>query len=122
MDKDKVIKYRRIRRKLRVRRKIFGTPDRPRLNVYRSNKHIYAQVIDDLNGHTLAQVSTLDKDLRNKIDNKALGEKSKEVGLSIAKKCISKGITKAVLDKNRFAYHGCIKNLAEGAREGGLKF
>ena len=122
MDKDKVIKYRRTRRKLRVRRKIFGTPDRPRLSVYRSNKHIYAQVIDDLNGHTLAQVSTLDKDLRNKIDNKALGEKSKEVGLSIAEKCISKGITKAVLDKNRFAYHGCIKNLAEGAREGGLKF
>ncbi len=122
MDKDKRLKLRRWRRKQRVRRGIFGTPDRPRLSVYRSNKHIYAQVIDDINARTLVEASTLDKDMRNKLEDKTLGEKSREVGISIAHKCVSKGIETAVFDKNRFSYHGCVKHLAEGAREGGLKF
>jgi len=122
MDKEKRIKIRRWRRKQRVRAKIFGTPDKPRLSVYRSNKHIYVQVIDDLNSHTLVNASTLDKDIGDKILNKSLSEKSREIGLSLARKCMSKGIKKAVFDKNKFTYHGCVKMLAEGARKGGLQF
>lgn len=122
MDRKDSIRARRERRKLRTRRKIFGTPEKPRLSVYRSNKHIYAQVIDDIKCKTMVQASTLDKNLREKIQDKTLKEKSKEVGMLIAEKCLKKGIKKAVLDRNRFSYHGCIKSLTEGAREGGLKF
>ncbi|MEA1913156.1 MAG: 50S ribosomal protein L18 [candidate division WOR-3 bacterium] len=122
MDRERKEKIRIKRRKQRVRKKIFGTPTRPRLSVYRSNEHIYAQVIDDLKGHTLAQASSLDKDIRKQQEEKTLKEKSRDVGLLIAERCLNRDIKEIVFDKNRFAYHGCIKNFAEGAREGGLKF
>jgi len=122
MDKEKRIKQRKWRRKQRVRGKVFGTQDRLRLSVYRSNKHIYAQVVDDVNGHTLVQASTLEKNLQDRLKDKTLKEKSWEVGMEIAKKCLGSGVKKVVFDKNRFAYHGCVKRLAEGAREGGLQF
>ncbi|MEO0293728.1 MAG: 50S ribosomal protein L18 [candidate division WOR-3 bacterium] len=115
-------KIRRQRRKLRVRSKIFGTSERPRLSVVRTNKHIYAQVIDDFKGHTLVQASTLDKEIREKLKGKTLKEKAKEIGIFLAERCKKENIEKVVFDKGRFAYHGCVKSLAEGAREGGLKF
>jgi large subunit ribosomal protein L18 len=115
-------KIRRLKRKMRTRSKIFGSPSRPRLSVTRTNKHVYAQVIDDLKEHTLVHASTLDKELRNKIKGKTLKEKSREVGLYLASRCKKKKINKVAFDKGRFCYHGCIKSLADGAREGGLKF
>jgi len=115
-------KRKRLKRKMRTRNKIFGVPTRPRLSVTKTNKHIYAQVIDDLKEHTLVQASTIDKELRDKIKGKTLKEKSREVGLYLSGRCREKKIEKVVFDKGRFSYHGCIKNLADGAREGGLKF
>jgi large subunit ribosomal protein L18 len=115
-------KMKRLKRKLRTRSKIFGTPESPRLSVCRTNKHIYAQVIDDLKEHTLVQVSTLDKEIKNKLKGKTLKDRSKEIGLHLADRCKKEKISKVVFDKGHFTYHGCIKSLAEGAREGGLKF
>ena len=122
MGEGKKIKFRRWKRKMRTRSKIFGTPERPRLSVCRTNKHIYAQVIDDLSEKTLVQASTLDKEIINNLKGKTLKDKSKEVGTYVAERCKKAKITKVAFDKGRFAYHGCVKNLAEGAREGGLKF
>jgi large subunit ribosomal protein L18 len=122
MSEVKKRKFRRWKRKMRTRSKIFGTPERPRLSVCRTNKHIYAQVIDDLGENTLVQASTLDKEVKNKLKGKTLKEKSKEVGIYIAERCKKAKIGKVAFDKGRFAYHGCVKSLAEGAREGGLKF
>ncbi len=113
---------RRLKRKMRTRSKIFGTPDRPRLSVCRTNKHIYAQVIDDVKECTLVQASTIDKEVMKKLKGKTLKEKSKEIGLHMAERCKKSKIEKVAFDKGRFAYHGCIKSLADGAREGGLKF
>jgi large subunit ribosomal protein L18 len=115
-------KFRRLKRKMRTRGKIFGNPERPRLSVMRTNKHIYAQVIDDVKECTLVQASTLDKELRKKLKGKTLKERSKEIGLYLADRCKKKKIEKVAFDKGRFCYHGCIKSLADGAREGGLKF
>jgi large subunit ribosomal protein L18 len=115
-------KIRRLKRKLRTRSNVFGVPTRPRLSVTRTNKHIYAQVIDDIKESTLVQASTLDKELRGKLKGKTLKERSKEIGVYLADRCKKKKIEKVVFDKGRFCYHGCIKGLAEGAREGGLKF
>jgi large subunit ribosomal protein L18 len=115
-------KIRRLKRKMRTRSKVFGNPARPRLSVTRTNKHVYAQVIDDLKEQTLVQASTMDRELRSKIKGKTLKERSKEVGLHLASRCKKKKIDKVAFDKGRFSYHGCIKNLADGAREGGLKF
>ena len=115
-------KLRRLKRKMRTRSKVFGIPDRPRLAVIRTNKHIYAQVIDDVKENTLVQASTLDKELRKKLKGKTLKERSKEIGLYLADRCKKKKIEKVAFDKGRFCYHGCIKSLADGAREGGLKF
>ena len=115
-------KIRRLKRKLRTRSKIFGVPARPRLSVTRTNKHIYAQVIDDIKEGTLVQASTMDKELRDKLKGKTLKERSKEVGMYLADRCKKKKIGKVAFDKGRFCYHGSIKSLAEGAREGGLKF
>ncbi len=111
-----------LRRKKRVRKKIRGTPERPRLCVYRSLKHIYAQIIDDVAGRTLVAASTLDKELRGKLDGLKKTEKAREVGKLIAKRAIEKGIKKVVFDRNGFLYHGRVKALADGAREGGLEF
>ncbi len=112
----------RRRRHLRVRKKVFGTPERPRLAVYRSNKHIYAQIIDDTKGHTLAFASTLDKELREKLEKTWSKEAAREVGKLIGKRALEKGIEKVVFDRGGYKYHGRIKELADGAREAGLKF
>lgn len=108
------------RRKIRVRKKIKGTEERPRLNVYRSNKHIYAQVIDDSTGKTLAAASTKSKELADGKVKKA--EASKKVGELVAKLAIAKGISKVVFDRSGYIYHGRIKALADGARAAGLQF
>jgi len=109
----------RVKRHYRVRNKIAGTPERPRLNVFRSAKHIYAQIIDDLNGVTVASASTMDKDFGEWGGNK---EAAKKVGENIAKKALEKGVTSVVFDRSGYIYHGRVKELAEGAREGGLQF
>lgn len=109
----------RLRRHKRVRGRISGTAQRPRLNVFRSLHHIYAQVIDDVQGVTLASASTMDKDFEGTTGNR---EAAKKVGLAIAKKAAEKGITEVRFDRGGFVYHGRVKELAEGAREGGLKF
>ncbi len=108
-------------RHLRVRRKISGTPERPRLSVYKSNANIYAQIIDDVNGVTLASASTLDKTFAedNLSSNK---ESAKKVGELVAKRAIEKGIDTVVFDRSGYIYHGKVKELAESAREAGLKF
>ena len=110
----------RQKRQLKVRKKISGTPESPRLNVYRSNNHIYAQIIDDVAGKTLVSASTLDKDLNLTVT--ANKEAAKEVGKSVAKKASEKGIESVVFDRAGYLYHGRIKELADGAREGGLRF
>ena len=107
-------------RHMKVRNKISGTPARPRLNVYRSSKNIYAQIIDDVNGTTLVSASTLDKDLdANNGGNK---DAAKLVGEAVAKKALEKGIEVVVFDRGGYIYHGRVKELAEAAREAGLKF
>lgn len=110
---------RRLKIKRKVRGKIRGTAERPRLSVYRSNRDMYVQLINDDNGTTLAAASTRDKDF-NRSGTKT--EQSKAVGLAIARKAAEKGITQVVFDRNGFLYHGRVKAVAEGAREGGLKF
>ncbi|HCZ06886.1 MAG: large subunit ribosomal protein [Thermotogota bacterium] len=112
----------RTRRHLRVRKKISGTPERPRLCVFRSNKHIYAQIIDDTTGHTLCSASTLDRELRSVLQKTWNKEAAREVGKLIGKRALEKGITTVVFDRGGFKYHGRIKELADGAREAGLKF
>ncbi|MEI6232701.1 MAG: 50S ribosomal protein L18 [Planctomycetota bacterium] len=112
---------RRVRKHIRVRKKVAGTAAKPRLNVYRSSKHIYAQLVDDDKGATLASVSSLSKELDG-LKTGANKEAAREVGKLIAKKAKEKSIEKAVFDRGGYLYHGRIKELAEGAREGGLKF
>ncbi|TVR41462.1 MAG: 50S ribosomal protein L18 [Bacteroidia bacterium] len=111
---------RRTRIKYRVRKKIRGTAEKPRLSVFRSNKAIYAQVIDDLDGKTLVAASSQLKDIAEKKMTKT--EKAREVGKLIAERAKEAGIENIVFDRNGYLYHGRIKSLAEGAREGGLKF
>ena len=108
----------RLRRHRRVRGKISGTAARPRLDVFHSAKHIYAQVIDDEQGVTLASASSMDKDFNAYGGNI---DAAKKVGEAIAKKCLEKGITEVVYDRGGFVYHGRVQALAEGAREAGLK-
>ncbi|WP_029421864.1 50S ribosomal protein L18 [Alicyclobacillus macrosporangiidus] len=112
----------RKRRHLRVRKRIEGTPARPRLNVYRSNKHIYAQVIDDEHGHTLASASTLDKELRGEVENGATVEAARKVGELVAKRALEKGVKSVVFDRGGYLYHGRVQALADAAREAGLEF
>ena len=112
-------KMERTRRHIRVRRKVSGTAERPRLCVYRSNTNIYAQIIDDVAGNTLVSASTLDKEVKVKHANK---EAAKEVGALIAKRAADKKIKSVVFDRGGYIYHGVIKELAEAAREGGLSF
>lgn len=109
----------RLRRHTRVRGKITGTVQRPRLNVYRSLNHIYAQIIDDVKGVTLVAASSVEKDFGMAGGNKGA---AKKVGELIAKRAAEKGITEVVFDRGGYVYHGRVKELAEGAREGGLKF
>ena len=112
----------RKRRHLRVRKKISGTPERPRLSVFRSLKHIYAQLIDDTRGVTLVSASTLDKELAGQIKNGGNVEAARKVGELIAKRALEKGYAKVVFDRGGYLYHGRIRALADAAREAGLEF
>ena len=113
---------RRLARHKRVRKDLHGTPERPRLCVYRSNKNISCQIIDDVNKVTLASASSLDKELKAEIGYGGNKEAAKKVGEAIAKRALAKGIEEVAFDRGGFLYHGRVKELAEGAREGGLKF
>jgi large subunit ribosomal protein L18 len=110
----------RKKRHARVRAKLSGTPARPRLNVFRSNKHIYAQVIDDMNGVTLASASTMEKDLN--LESTSNLEAAQKVGELVAKRALEKGIEAVVFDRGGYLYHGRIQALADSARENGLQF
>src|SRR5689334_25811 len=112
----------RAKRKLRIRKKMDGTGERPRLSVFRSAKHIYAQLVDDAQGKTLLTVSTLSKDVRDGINDANKTDAAKAVGTAVAKACLAKGIKKVVFDRNGFLYHGRIRALADAAREAGLSF
>lgn len=112
----------RERRHARVRRKLSGTADRPRLNVFRSASHIYAQVIDDRVGRTIAAASDLDKDLVEELTGKAKRDRAKVVGRVVAERARDKGITSVVFDRGGYRYHGRVQALADAAREAGLGF
>ena len=112
----------RERRRRRVRRTLRGDDNRPRLCVYRSERHMYVQVISDVAGRTLLAVSTLSGDFRDTLKHTANREAAHQVGLQVAKRCQERGITQVAFDRNGFLYHGRVKALADGAREGGLQF
>ena len=112
----------RLQRHKRVRRKVFGTPQRPRLCVFRSSNNIYAQIIDDTNRVTLVAASSLEADVKGAVNHTGNKEAAKLVGQLVAKKAVEKGITEVVFDRGGYLYHGRIKELAEAAREAGLKF
>ena len=112
----------RIRRHIRVRKHLAGTADRPRISVFRSLSQIYAQVIDDSTGRTLLAVSSVDKELREKIGKLKKSEQAKEVGKVLAERAQSKGIKQVVFDRGGYRYHGRVKALAEAARAAGLQF
>lgn len=122
VDAEKV-RAARERRHRRVRRRVSGTPERPRLNVFRSALHIYAQIIDDTRGHTLASASTLDPEVKAQLSNglKKVDE-ARIVGRILAQRALAQGIKKVVFDRGGYKYHGRVKALADGAREGGLEF
>lgn len=109
-------------RQSRVRKKVAGTPARPRLNVYRSLNNMYAQIIDDVNGVTLVSASTLDKEIKAEINGAGNKAAAKAVGMLVAKKALEKGIESVVFDRAGYIYHGRVKELGDGAREAGLKF
>lgn len=113
----------RKRRHLRVRAKVSGTSERPRLNVFRSNEHIYAQIIDDTVGHTLVAASTLEKEVRERFpEEHPKVVEARVVGQVIGERARAKGITRVVFDRGGYKYHGRVKALADGAREAGLEF
>ena len=112
----------RERRKLRIRQKINGTSEKPRLSVFRSAKHIYAQVVDDVAGTTVAHSSTLSRDVRGDVTEASKLDAAKRVGQAIAKALLAKGIDRVVFDRNGYLYHGRVRALADAAREAGLKF
>ena len=122
MDRFKVKNAKRHRRHLRIRNKISGTAEVPRLCVSRSNKNIYCQIIDDEAQRTLAHASTLEKDMRERFPGSPNKEIAREIGRRIAQKARELGIEKVCFDRGGYKYHGKVKELAEGAREGGLKF
>ena len=112
----------RLKRHARVRKNLVGTPEKPRLCVFRSNKNISCQIIDDVNHTTLAAASSVDKELKGEIGYGGNKEAARKVGEAIAKRALEKGIEEVAFDRGGFLYHGRVKELAEGAREGGLKF
>ena len=116
------INIRRDKTKARIRGRVSGTPERPRLTIYKSLKRIYVQAVDDTKGITLAAASSLEKDLRGSLKNGANIEAAKAVGASIAARLKEKGITSVVFDRNGYVYHGRVKALADSAREAGLQF
>jgi large subunit ribosomal protein L18 len=112
----------REKRKARIRRKVTGTAERPRLTVYKSLKHMYAQLVDDVAGRTLVSMSTTAKGLKGEVGEDAKSDAAKKVGVALAKAAVAKGITRAVFDRNGFDYHGRIEAVAAGARDAGLEF
>jgi large subunit ribosomal protein L18 len=112
----------RLKRKKRIRKKILGTPTRPRLSVFKSARHIYAQIIDDSSGNTLAAASSLEKDMREQSDRGDKTAVAGRIGQLVAERAIDKGINKVVFDRNGFLYHGRVKAVSDGARKGGLNF
>ena len=112
----------RERRHLRVRKKVFGTPERPRLSVYRSEKNIYAQIIDDTNRVTVVSASSLEAEIKGAVNHCGNKDAARKVGELVAKRAVEKGITEVVFDRGGYLYHGRVQELAEGAREAGLKF
>ena len=118
MQASKIKNTRRTRRKAGIRKRLYGTPERPRLSVFRSSKHVYAQVIDDSTGKTLASASSV----AAKLDNGATVEAAKEVGNKIADAAKEAGVNSVAFDRNGFRFHGRVRALAEAAREGGLEF
>ena len=111
----------RLKRKKSIRKKIFGTPDRPRLTVFRSARYIYAQVIDDLNGRTLAAASNVEKTFKEGTEAEKKSAVANRIGKLVAERAIGKGVKCVVFDRNGFLYHGRVKAVSEGAREGGLE-
>jgi large subunit ribosomal protein L18 len=112
----------RIKRKMSIRKRVNGDAERPRLSVFRSAKHIYAQVVDDVRHTTLVATSTLDGAVKDAVKGSKKKDRAKRIGQEIAKRCLAAGIDKVVFDRNGFIYHGRVSALADGAREGGLKF
>ncbi|VEN74788.1 50S ribosomal subunit protein L18 [Candidatus Desulfarcum epimagneticum] len=112
----------RLKRKKRIRKKVSGTAQRPRLTVFRSARHIYAQVIDDTQGRTLVSVSTLEKDLKAQVESKGKIDSAVMAGKMIGERALSQGIERVVFDRNGFRYHGRVKAISDSAREAGLKF
>jgi large subunit ribosomal protein L18 len=112
----------RKRRHFRVRKKLFGTVERPRLNVFRSNKHIYAQLIDDTNGQTLVSASTVDPELKDQVETGGNIDAAQKVGELVAKRALEKGYKAVVFDRGGYIYHGRVQALANAAREAGLEF
>jgi large subunit ribosomal protein L18 len=121
-DKNKLKQVRLQRRKWSVRKSLFGSDERPRLSIFRSDKHIYAQVIDDLAGKTLVAASSLETDVRGDLKNGGNVAAAKRVGQAVAKKAMAAGVTKVAFDRGGRKYHGRVKALADAAREAGLKF
>lgn len=111
--------HKRLKRKVRIRKKLSGTSERPRMCIFRSSKHIYAQVIDDTSGKTIVSASTVEKDFAGSGDKK---ERANAVGKLVAARALEKGIKSIVFDRNGYIYHGRIKSLSDGAREAGLEF
>ena len=122
MGKPNRAQLARKRRHLRVRKQLEGTSERPRLNVYRSLNHIYAQIIDDSRGSTLLSVSSVDPSLRKSLAGKTRTEQAAVVGKTLAERATEAGISQVVFDRGGYKYHGRVKKLAEASREGGLKF
>ena len=113
---------RRLKRHERVRKNVFGTPEKPRLCVYRSNCNISAQIIDDVHGNTLVSASSLDKELKAQLENGGNKDAAKAVGKAVGERAVAKGIKVVAFDRGGYLYHGRVKELADGAREAGLEF
>lgn len=122
MATKNLVQFRRERRHSRLRNKLVGTTARPRLNIFRSARHIHAQIIDDTKGHTLVAASTLDKDIRTRAAQLTKVEEAKVVGKLIAARALAKGIKQVVFDRGGFRYQGRVKSLADASREAGLEF
>ena len=112
----------RLRRHRRVRKRVVGTPERPRLDVFRSLRHIYAQVIDDSQGHTLVSASTIDPEVETQLQGLTKTEQARVVGKVLAERALKQGVKQVVFDRGGYVYHGRVKTLADAAREGGLEF
>jgi len=112
----------RLRRHLRVRKRVSGTPERPRLDVFRSLRHIAAQIIDDTRGHTLAAASTVEAEIRGRVAGMKKAEQARIVGEILAERALARGIRQVVFDRGGYMYHGRVRSVADGARAGGLEF